>query len=183
MMKVTTADHLSYRITLARPEDLASLPAIELAAARLLVGHAPESVLNETTSVEVLNTALREGHLWVALRGDVPVGLAQVAVIERDALHLEEIDVHPGHGRRGLGTQLVERVCGWAASHGYEWVTLTTFRDVPWNMPFYSRLGFGVVPAEELSVALRAVVDDETRRGMDASRRVVMRRSTRGRAK
>ena len=182
-MKVTTADHLSYRITLARPEDLASLPAIELAAARLLVGHAPESVLNETTSVEVLNTALREGHLWVALRGDVPVGLAQVAVIERDALHLEEIDVHPDHGGRGLGTQLVERVCGWAASHGYEWVTLTTFRDVPWNMPFYSRLGFGVVPAEELSVALRAVVDDETRRGMDASRRVVMRRPTRGRAK
>ena len=27
------------------------LPAIELAAARLLVGHAPESILNETTSL------------------------------------------------------------------------------------------------------------------------------------
>lgn len=97
-------------------------------------------------------------------------------MIERDALHLEEIDVHPDHGRRGLGTQLVELVCGWAASHGYQSVTLTTFRDVPWDMPFYSRLGFGVVPAEELSVALHRLVDDETRRGLDPVRRVVMRR-------
>jgi hypothetical protein len=28
-------------------------------------------------------------------------------------------------------------------------------------MPFYARLGFAVVPPEELSDALRAVVDDE----------------------
>jgi len=60
--------------------------------------------------------------------------------------------------------------------HGFESVTLTTFRDVPWNMPFYERLGFEVVPTPALSPALRAVVDDETRRGLDPIRRVVMRR-------
>jgi GNAT superfamily N-acetyltransferase len=168
----------TYTITAARQEDLARLPAIELAAARLLAGLAPESVLNETTSLEVLNTARREGHLWVALSNDVPVGFAHIEVIERDAVHLEEIDVHPDHGRRGLGTTLVLRVCEWAASRGYASVTLTTFRDVPWNMPFYARLGFDVVPPEELSDELRTVVDDETRRGLDPSRRVVMRRPT-----
>jgi hypothetical protein len=56
-----------YTITPARPKDLAVLPAIELAAARLLVGHAPEFVLNETTSDEVVKTAQRHGRLWVAL--------------------------------------------------------------------------------------------------------------------
>jgi GNAT superfamily N-acetyltransferase len=169
----------TYTINAARQEDLAWLPAIELAAARLLAGLAPESVLNETTSPEVLNRARREGHLWVALSDDdVPVGFAHVEVIERDAVHLEEIDVHPDHGRRGLGTTLVLRVCECAASRGYASVTLTTFRDVPWNMPFYARLGFAVVPPEELSGALRAVVDDETRRGLDPSRRVVMKRPT-----
>jgi hypothetical protein len=71
---------------------------------------------------------------------------------------------------------LVLHVCRWAVSNGYESVTLTTFRDPPWNMPFYARLGFEVVPREELSSALRAVVDDESRRGLDASHRVVMRR-------
>ena len=48
-----------YSITTARPQDLARLPAIELAAARLLAGHAPESVLNETTSPVVLKKAQR----------------------------------------------------------------------------------------------------------------------------
>src|SRR5215510_5203524 len=96
----------SYTITAARPEDLARLAAIELAAARLLAGHAPESVLNETTAADVLEKAQKKGHLWVALLNDVPVGFAHVEVIEHDAAHLEETDVAPEHGRRGLGTQL-----------------------------------------------------------------------------
>ena len=171
-----------YRIIAARPEDLGRLAAIELAAAGLLAGHAPASVLNHTTSLDDFETAQREGHLWVVLAGDGPVGFAHVEVIESDAAHLEEIDVHPEHGRRGLGTRLVLHVCRWAASAGYSAVTLTTFRDVAWNMPFYARLGFGVVPVEHLSPALCAVVEDETRRGLDPSRRVVMRRplSSRG---
>ena len=165
-----------YTITLARPMDVPQLPAIELAAARLLVGHAPDSVLNETTSAEVLEKAQRQGHLWVALADDFPAGFAHVEVFEREVAHLEEVDVHPAHGRRGLGTRLVLRVCEWSTGNGYASVTLTTFRDVPWNMPFYARLGFGVVPPEQLSSSLRAVVEDETRRGLDPSRRVVMAR-------
>jgi GNAT superfamily N-acetyltransferase len=124
----------------------------------------------------------RHGRLWVALTDDVPVGFAHVAVIAPHVAHLEEIDVHPEHGRRGLGRGLVMAVCGWAATAGYREVTLTTFRDPPWNMPFwnmpfYARLGFEVIPIQELSPALCLVVDDETRRGLDLTRRVAMRRS------
>ncbi len=165
-----------YTITAARLEDLEQLPAIELAAARLLVGHAPESVLNETTSLEVLEQAQRAEHLWVALADDMPVGFAHIKLIDDDAVHLEEIDVHPDHGRHGVGTELILRVCEWAARHGYDSVTLTTFRDVAWNMPFYARLGFGVVPPQQLSAGLRAVIDDETHRGLEPARRVVMKR-------
>lgn len=165
-----------YRIAAARPADLTSLAAVELAAARLLTGHAPASVLAETTSPETLAEAQRAGHLWVVLKDDAPIGFAHVEAIEGDAVHLEEIDVHPEHGRRGLGTTLVLHVCRWAVLNGYESITLTTFRDVPWNMPFYARLGFDVVPPDRLSPALRAVVEDERRRGLDPSRRVVMRR-------
>src|SRR5512138_896199 len=92
----------TYTITAARLEDLSRLSAIELAAARLLEGHAPESVLNETTGLDVLKRAQRDGRLWVALADDVPVGFAHVEVIEPEAAHLEEVDVHPDHGRRGL---------------------------------------------------------------------------------
>jgi len=168
-----------YTIALARVRDLPALPAIELAAARLLVGQAPESVLTETTSHEELRDAQRLGHLWIALLDDQPRGFAHVKILETGHAHLAEIDVHPDHGRRGLGTQLVMAVCAWAARQGYASVTLTTFRNVAFNMPFYERLGFEVIPATLVSSALRGVVNDETRRGLDPSNRVVMRRSCR----
>jgi len=43
-------------------------------------------------------------------------------------------------------------------------------------MPFYARLGFQVILPGELSAALRSVIEDETRRGLDPTRRVAMRR-------
>jgi len=165
-----------YSIVRARAEDVSEIPQIELAAARLLCGHAPESVLSETTNDDVLREAVREGHLWVARAGNTPVGFAHAVIIDARTAHLAEVDVLPAHGRRGLGTRLIETVCDWAASAGYESVTLTTFRDVPWNMPLYERLGFRVVPGAQLSAALHAIVEDETRRGLDPSRRVVMAR-------
>lgn len=165
-----------YRIARARRQDLRRLPDIELAAATLLVGHAPPSVLIETTPERVFLQAQAEGRLWVALAGETPVGFAHVEVFGTQTAHLDELDVHPDHGRRGLGTRLVAAVCGWAARFGYREVTLTTFRAPPWNMPFYARLGFQELPTEDLSAELSAVVEDETTRGLDPARRVVMRR-------
>jgi N-acetylglutamate synthase-like GNAT family acetyltransferase len=165
-----------YRIAAARLSDLSLLPAIEVTAAALLAGHAPASVLTETTSQADLEDAQQRGHLWVALADDVPVGFAHIEVLEPTVAHLAEIDVHPDHGRRGVGTELVFSVCRWAAANGYSCVTLTTFRDVPWNRPFFARLGFEEIPPEELSPALLSVIEDETRRGLDSSRRVAMRR-------
>jgi GNAT superfamily N-acetyltransferase len=69
------------------------------------------------------------------------VGFALVKMLADDLPHLEEIDVHPSHGRRGLGTALVREVCEWATLRGHVMLTLTTFRAVAWNLPFYARLG------------------------------------------
>lgn len=165
-----------YKIAAARSRDLPLLPVIELAAASLLAGHAPASALTETTSQADLEDAQRRGRLWVALAHDVAVGFAHIKELEPGVVHLEEIDVHPEHGRRGVGTWLLIVVCQWAATRGYSSITLTTFRDVPWNMPFYARLGFEEIPPDELSPALRLVIEDETTRGLDSSRRVAMRR-------
>lgn len=91
----------------ARRSDLPRLPAIELAAAKLLVGYAPDAVLAEATSLDEFQHAHRRGHLWVALIKTVPVGFAHVEVLEPSVAHLKEIDVHPDHGQRGIGTRLV----------------------------------------------------------------------------
>jgi GNAT superfamily N-acetyltransferase len=163
-----------YTIALAHPEDLDGLSAIELAAAQLLRGHAPESVLNEVTDSQTFEAAARHGRLWVARAGDAPVGFALVEMLADDLPHLEEVDVAPAHGRRGLGTALVRAVCEWASSSGFMVVALTTFRTIPWNMPFYARLGFLEIPPDRLRPELAAVVSDDTARGLIPATRAVM---------
>jgi GNAT superfamily N-acetyltransferase len=166
----------SYVITTARLRDLADLPSIELAAAALYDGHLPSSIPMVVSSETELEHAQARGQLWVALADDVAVGFAHVKVLEPSVAHLEEIDVHPTHGRRGLGRRLVMAVCAWAAAEGYEAVTLTTFRDLPWNMPFYASLGFTELSPDAVTTALASLVHEETRRGLDPDLRVVMRR-------
>jgi GNAT superfamily N-acetyltransferase len=163
-----------YEITLARPADLPFIGPIELAAAQLLRCHAPQSALDEVTSEEALRAAQRDDRLWVARTAGAPVGFAHVELVEPNAAHLEELDVHPDHGRRGVGARLVTAVCRWAADRGFDRVTLTTFRRVPWNMPFYARLGFEEIPPAARTPALQAIVQDETRRGLDPAQRVTM---------
>jgi GNAT superfamily N-acetyltransferase len=165
----------NHRIVLARPEHMEALRAIELAAATLLRGHAPDSVLAESLPPDELRAAQQEGRLWVAELDDVAIGFAIVQLLAPDLPHLQEIDVLPRHGRRGVGTALVQAVLAWVARRGHRQITLTTFRDVPWNMPFYAKMGFVELAADRLRPELEAIVRDETRRGLDPARRVVMR--------
>ncbi len=163
-----------YSVRLARYEHVPTLPAIELEAAQMLKGCAPDSVLAETTDRCTFAEAVRDGCLWVALTGNRPVGFALVEMLADDLPHLEEIDVEPIHGSRGLGTALVRAVYGWAMVSGYPMLTLTTFRSVPWNYPFYARLGFLEIPRETLRSELVALVASEADRGLNPDNRVVM---------
>lgn len=126
-------------------------------------------------SLEALSRYVRGGRAWVALVGDEVVGFAVADPLDGGA-HLEEVAVRPEHEGRGIGSDLLRLVEGWAASAGLDGVTLTTFRDVPWNRPFYERRGFVVVPDEELTLGLVARREDEAAHGLDPELRVVMRR-------
>src|ERR1051326_2652146 len=158
----------------ARPEDLDALPTLERSAAELLRGYAPDSVLAETTDAATFAEAQRHGRRWVALAGNDPVGFALVVMLSDDLPHLDELDVMPEHGRQGLGTALVRAVCDWVSRSGYPEVTLTTFRAVPWNMPWYVRLGFVEIPPTSVRPELAEVVAEETGRGMKPDTRGVM---------
>jgi GNAT superfamily N-acetyltransferase len=95
---------------------------------------------------------------------DPPVGFASMGIVDGMA-HLWQLAVLPSSGRRGLGTMLVASVCDWSRSHGFDAVTLTTFRDVPWNGPFYEKLGFR--PLTDLTSGLAAVRQHERAIGDD----------------
>jgi GNAT superfamily N-acetyltransferase len=174
---VTGGRHLAvaYTIGPAHPDDVPHLAAIERAAAALLAGHAPASVLEDTTSDADFLRACACGQLWVVRAGDTAVGFALVERLADGLPHLEEIDVHPDHARRGLGAWLLRTVLDWTRREGHPELSLTTFRAVPWNLPFYARLGFEEVPADAVRPALAERVRDETLRGFDQAARVVMR--------
>jgi hypothetical protein len=55
-------------------------------------------------------------------------------------------------------------------------LTLTTYVDVPWNGPYYERLGFRAVADGDVSTGMRAIREQELRRGLDAWPRAVMAR-------
>ncbi len=99
-------------------------------------------MFEDATPLSVFEAAQVSGHLWVALS---PTGhCVGFALVEPsgDRLHLEELDVLPEHGGRGLGRALVSEVERWAIDNHFAEITLTSYRDVPWNAPFYARLGF-----------------------------------------
>lgn len=165
-----------YRIALARPEDIAALASIERAAGELFRGHIPDALLSETTAEGELRCAQQTGLLWVALVDDRPVGFALLEAVSDRWLHLEEMDVHPAYARRGIGTALLDAIADRARQHGYVEITLTTFRDLVWNMPFYARSGFAELAPGELRLELRNIIAAEAARGLDAHRRVAMRK-------
>jgi GNAT superfamily N-acetyltransferase len=174
-----------YKVRLAVAKDVARLPEIERKAGMLFDDHLEQIGLTkefqqQVNSLENFENARRAGRLWVAAlpSGDA-VGFAMVLEIGGFA-HLDELDVLPAHGRKGLGSALLDAVCTWAVQTGYPGVTLTTFRDIPWNAPFYWRRGFRVVASSELSNEHVQVVVSEGRRGLRTDLRVMMARFTAG---
>ena len=168
-----------YSIRLAQPADVPGLPAVELAAASLYAPYVKELGLNpapfaHTNSIEDFRGAQEAGRLWVAADpADRPVGFALLVEID-GFIHLDELDVLPAHGRKGLGSALLAAVCDRARAKGYPGVTLSTFRDVPWNAPFYGRRGFRILPAGELTPGLARLVELERARGLRTDLRVIM---------
>lgn len=157
----------------ATDEELSQLAALEEASGALFTAASlalpPDNLtLDELKAAEIVLVAPGPG--------DAPVGFAMVDLLDGGA-HLTQLSVHPDHGRRGIGRALLAAVIGWARRGGLPAVTLTTFRDVPWNGPFYRRHGFVEMSEPELTPGVKAHRDHEIEDGLDAiAPRCAMRR-------
>ena len=117
----------SYRVRLARPDEVTRLRAIEDAAGRIFSGLGLiDEALDVSFPLDDLALLVGMGQVWVGcLEDDLPVGMV-IASVREGVVYVEEMDVLPEHGRRGLGARLLERVCAWAREQGYSAVTLST---------------------------------------------------------
>ncbi len=168
-----------YTLTRADAGDIADLVAVQIAGDTLFEGtglvaqtasddHIPEGLLAE---------AIAARHVFVArdTQGR-PVGFTLTS--ERGGtLYLDQVSVHPGHGRKGLGRALVRRVVADAKDRGLKSVTLSTFRDVAWNGPFYRKLGFREIP-EGKHADWMCEIEALQAAKLDVDKRCFMRRRT-----
>lgn len=58
----------------------------------------------------------------------------------------------------------------------YAALTLTTYANVPWNAPYYERLGFRIMTVDQITEGLRRIREHEQARGLAKWPRVTMRR-------
>ena len=113
--------------------------------------------------------------IGVYVIGRPPVGFVELAEVDGEA-YVHEVAVLPSHMRRGYGTQLMAAAAAWSRERGYSSITLTTYRDIAWNGPFYGRLGY--VEVDDPGPGLAAIRAYETSVGLDEiGPRVVMRLS------
>jgi len=160
----------------ATPADSPTIQEIERQAGRQFVEVGmPEIADDDPPSAATLAVHAAAGRSWVALDGTgTPIGYVLVDAVDGSA-HVEQVSVRPDRQGAGVGRALIDHVRSWAQAAGMRAVTLTTFRDVPWNAPLYEHLGFRALAEPEIGPELRAVRDAETAHGLDPDLRVCMR--------
>jgi GNAT superfamily N-acetyltransferase len=160
----------------ARAGDLPVLREIERAAGVSFRALGMDAVADdEPPTVAELAVYQRDGRAWVHTGDgdDRPVAYLLATPVDGHA-HVEQVSVHPDHARRGLGRRLLGEAERWALDRSMTTLSLTTFADVAWNGPYYARLGFTVVPEDELTEGLRAIRAHEAARELDRWPRVTM---------
>jgi GNAT superfamily N-acetyltransferase len=162
-------------IRLGRSADLAAVVAVEVAAGAMFadIGMVAPA-LSAPPDVSELDRLIGAERLWVAVDdGDRAVGYLAVTVVD-GACHVAQVSIDPAVSHRGVGRTLIENVASWARDRGFITMTLTTYSDVPWNAPYYERLGWRRMTDDDLAPGLRAIRAHEVAVGLDAWPRVCM---------
>ncbi len=152
------------------------LPGIERSAGESFL-HVPGYEWIASDDVMTVGAHLKlihKGTVWVARGADDHLWGFLSAEAFEDALHIWEISVHRDAQRQGVGRKLMSAAEGFAAQQGLKALSLTTFREVSFNAPYYARLGYEVLESAALDARLRAVLADEAAAGLSADSRCAM---------
>jgi len=175
---VETTSLNTHRIRTGTTEDLELLREIERSAGMIFAEYDMLAISeDEPPDIASLSSYSQDGRLWVLVNeADHPIAYLMADLVDGCA-HIEQVSVHATHAGNGFGRALIEAVTLWASERKLPAVTLTTFRDVPWNAPYYQRLGFEILSEVDHTPGLRRIRQEEKRRGLDRWPRVCMKRN------
>ncbi|WP_245802184.1 GNAT family N-acetyltransferase [Corynebacterium pacaense] len=163
-------------IRLAKMSDIPVIQRIERDTGVLFRGVGMDFVADDPPPPEkLLGEEISSGRVFVSVDGDESEPRGWLWLREADEnLHIEQVSSDPRFRGQGIGTSLVRFGLRLARSSGYAGVTLTTYRDVPWNAPLYSALGFVELPRHAWGPELRAIREHEAEVGLDTAPRMAM---------
>ncbi|MCT8998144.1 GNAT family N-acetyltransferase [Chelativorans intermedius] len=171
-----------YAIRAYRRQDAAALAAVDARASALFAAFGYPSLATGAALTPQAFHALAgtKGTLVAVDRDGAPVGHAVLHPLA-GFLHLRELAVDPVHGRRGVGTALLCAAVTRSVQAGHRGVSLTTFRDLPFNERFYARQGFVECALETAPPALARQFHAELPTGISVEKRLLMlRRNKKG---
>ncbi|WP_081470769.1 MULTISPECIES: GNAT family N-acetyltransferase [Pseudomonas] len=163
-------------VRVAVQEDAQFLPAIETSAAQAFRMIDGLSWLAESPpmSVEQHSQLIALSTCWVAIGDEDRLQGFLSAERQGQDLHIHELSVMQSMQGQGLGRQLIEAAKEYARIRNLRFLTLTTFTNVPWNAPLYSRLGFQKVVASALDERLALILNEEAKHGFPQGSRCAM---------
>lgn len=143
--------------------DIPTLQTLEALAAQRFLAIPELAILahSEVTDSQLHEQCIIQRLSWLVedARGSV-LGFCYAQELA-DSLYLAEISSHPAARGMGVGHMLVAHTRKIAADRGLPGVTLTTYRDIPWNAPWYQRQGFIVLEASSFCSELRDIVQSQ----------------------
>lgn len=150
---------------------------IEARAAERLHGHPAAQIFAASpTDPQLFEQAWQQGMLWMIASGHELAGYLMAGVVGAD-FHIQQMDVAPEHGRKGLGRALLRHALEQGRACGHQRAVLSTLSDVAWNAPFYASEGFREWPAQDWSAGMREVMAAEAAAGFPMELRLAMQRA------
>lgn len=164
-----------FSIRLAQPGDADDFHRVEEDAA-ILLREEPSLAgipVPPSESAAHYRGLIGRGHCLAATVDETVVGFAACGTIGRE-LHLHELGVERAQQGKRIGATLLEAVAIDARNAGLRAITLNTYRDIPWNGPFYARHGFVEVENFEGRPHLLQSLEAAAELGLPRERRCAM---------
>lgn len=132
-------------VRLATLDDIPELPQIERSAGEAFRGTDQAWIADDVvTEADDYPPLIAARAVRVAEVDGLVAGFVHTEPVG-DELHVWELAVRQDRQGQGIGRLLMVAARDEALAHGCRALTLTTFRAIPFNAPFYRRLGYAIL--------------------------------------
>ena len=130
-----------------------------------------ECAFGETLSADHFLTRYRENSLIISqISQKSEISIAGFLVFKKipdnteTTLFIEEMSVLPEYAGNRIGEKMIQYMVSIRPEIKSIW--LTTFENIPWNAPYYERLGFLQIPYKDCIPEIQNILHHESSKGL-----------------